>query len=614
MNKSIILVEHAMDVNALKNLSVSVDKVVTLDFVAHKKLQNARISHDFIEDYFETDDENYIDNLIRHKSTNWYKNNEISSWLEFEDINLGWLLEIEIFSYLTQIIKQFVGIIRLMEKESFTHAYCSDSVSKIIKNISDKIITQDLPVKSENNFLFENVEIPLRIGGRLIPIRLSRNTTLQIKKIMEFSTNLVYSKKPDIKKTKNRLLLLDVNVINYSHMLDMLSKNFELILLNERKPVIWNLKSLNIVKKLKCKIINLQDFKNSHTELKIDLAVQQLEYNMKKLFEHDKYFNDFFSALNMSFWHMFKENFTDTCNSRFKDAVRRFILAKELFDNLSVDKMLVLYNTGFEEKVILSAAKTNHISGIVLEHGYMDNPAYLKKYFPVSIGKMNSGFKWGVWGERSRSVFSKSGIPDEDLLVIGSPRHDRLFKTLKQSARKIIFFDTTISGISFQEISTHYMIRKEETVIKICKKLNGLQSYDFLVKLHPHQYALPYSLKPVIEKIDKKIPIYQTENAADFLSDCALAIAPKPTTVLLEAMIMGIPTIVYTPEDFWDADDIFASKSSMLVHSYDDFEKALSKILDDRKFREALISRGHKYIKHYFLFPSEISKNIENLA
>lgn len=617
MTKSLILVEHNTNLNFLKNLDCSKSKIISLDILAHKNLLDAQIQHELVENYFESSDENYIDELIVDKSTNWYKDEEISKLLIFENINLGWLLEIEIFSYLAQIIKKFVGITRLFEKECFEEVYCSNLLSLMLQNISRNIKINNLSTTFESNFHFENIEIPLTIGGKLIPIRISRKSALKVKKFVEFSTNkLLNSKiKLDKNKTRDRILLLDFNIIHYENLISTLSKNFEVILLNERKPVIWNLESFKIFKKLNSKIIQLKDFENSQINLKIKNESELLDKKLSELFKCESYFKNFFSANDKSFWSAIRTNFISFCGVRFKESIQRYIFSQKLFEILSIDKIIVMYNTGVEEKMILSAAETQKISGLILQHGYLPNPSYLKKYLSITPIVPNPGFKNGLWGNNTYELFLKLGISKENLIIVGSPHHDNFFNCKKSSPKNtIIFFDAFLPEINFIGFDTNQLIKTENTIQKICEKLNSLPSHDLIVKLHPAQHALPYSIKPIIKKIDKNIPIYQSENIFEFFSNCELIVISQYSTVILEAMILGIPTITYISNNYWDEEEIFKSGASILVHSYDDFQIQLNKILNDSKIRNDLISKGKEFIKRYYSFQGTSCDNfLQNL-
>jgi len=337
--------------------------------------------------------------------------------------------------------------------------------------------------------------------------------------------------------------------------------------------------------------------------LKIKNELELLDKKLSELFKCESYFQNFFSAYDKSFWSAIRTNFISICNDRFKESIQRYILSQKLFETLDIDKIVVIYNTGVEEKMILSAAETQKVSGLILQHGYLPNPTYLKKYLSISPIIPNPGFKNGLWGNNTYELFLKLGIPGENLITVGSPRHDQFFNSKKSSPKNtIIFFETYPSEINFMAFDTNQLIKNENTIRKICGKLNSLASHDLIVKLHPGQHVLPYSLKSIIKKIDKNIPVYQSENIFEFFSKCDLIVISYHSTVILEAMILGIPTITFIPDNSWDEEEIFKSGASILVHSYNEFQIQLNKILNDSKIRNDLISKGKEFTKRYYSF------------
>ena len=78
----------------------------------------SEIDHEIIENYIHDDDQDLIDKLIIDKSHEWYRQEGISELLQFENMNLGSLLELEIAPYFLQIIKNFIGVKRVIDKEN----------------------------------------------------------------------------------------------------------------------------------------------------------------------------------------------------------------------------------------------------------------------------------------------------------------------------------------------------------------------------------------------------------------------------------------------------------------------------------------------------------------
>src|SRR5437588_5104754 len=85
-------------------------KIISFDIIAHKNLTKLGIEHEKVESYIDTQDRNLIDDLTLDRTTGWYKEASISKFLQYDNTNLGWLLELEIVSYFVQTIKSFVGV------------------------------------------------------------------------------------------------------------------------------------------------------------------------------------------------------------------------------------------------------------------------------------------------------------------------------------------------------------------------------------------------------------------------------------------------------------------------------------------------------------------------
>ena len=96
MNK-LILVEGVIDFKIInKKLFDNNSIAISFDYLSHKSLKDNNIEHKLVEEYFSKEDKNKIDELTLKFTTTWYKDEKIKKYLEFEEINLGSLLELEI--------------------------------------------------------------------------------------------------------------------------------------------------------------------------------------------------------------------------------------------------------------------------------------------------------------------------------------------------------------------------------------------------------------------------------------------------------------------------------------------------------------------------------------
>src|SRR5574337_1261095 len=103
MNESIVLflVDESIDLDMLKSKVQEFKniKIISYDYYVDKSLNNFGLKHNKIEDYLDKNDQNVIDQKVIELSTNWYKHSSLQQFLEYENINLGSLIEIEYTKY-----------------------------------------------------------------------------------------------------------------------------------------------------------------------------------------------------------------------------------------------------------------------------------------------------------------------------------------------------------------------------------------------------------------------------------------------------------------------------------------------------------------------------------
>src|SRR5439155_7695915 len=144
--------------------------------------------------------------------------------------------------------------------------------------------------------------------------------------IIENLVNLIFDFKPNLKRIEKNgsILLLDFNPISYENLLKSLSKSSkEIILFNQRRPAVWNLKSLKILRNSKCKILQLD---KTIPGLKIGEEQKNFKNKLNLLWSSkQKVFENIFSINNISFWNSIKDDFINTINKRAMEFVKQFL-------------------------------------------------------------------------------------------------------------------------------------------------------------------------------------------------------------------------------------------------------------------------------------------------
>src|SRR3989344_9304827 len=284
--QELILVEVIIDFQIInRNLFNNDSIVVSFDYHSHKSLNDNNIKHKLVEEYFSEDDKYEIDQLSLKFATSWYKDEKIKKYLEFEGLNLGSLLELEMPSYFFTILKRITGIKKIIEEENpnkiisyslkkYTEQVCKD------RNIETDFFEKNIPT----GLFFDKIIIPLNLGLMTKTIKISRKNYFKIKKIIDEISNLIWKTKPSEKILKNKesILLLEFNTKLYEDFLKAFQISDEnIIILNQRRPSIWNFETLNIIKNSKCKVLSINDFKNNQTKKSIRSKQNELRNNLR---------------------------------------------------------------------------------------------------------------------------------------------------------------------------------------------------------------------------------------------------------------------------------------------------------------------------------------------
>lgn len=620
MSETIILVEGSDDYEILNNI-ISANKnakVISFDFLAHKSLVHNKKLHCIVEEYFDKEDSIQIDDLALEFALKWHKQQELVDFLQYAGLNLGSLLELELPGYFGIHLKRFLGIIRIVEREN-PRKIISSSLSNYITEIcaDKKIEIVTIGTKKIMELYFDTVEIPITINGKTISLKISRKHFLQIKNTAETFINCILNVKPRVKKIQDKksILLLDFNPSMYEELLKELSLiDHNIILLNQRRPAIWNFKSFTVVKNSKSKIIRLDDFTDNTVKEKIKKETEIINNQIYLLFAQDNIFQNLFKINDMSFWEVIKDNFKEIIKNRFKESVRRIILFNEILDKINISSILEWAHTGMEEKIAIHLANKRSIPVVFLQHGLYTQSPKLEKYIHISPILPSHGAKEAIWGKIFQDYLLEHNVNKKDIIITGSPRHDIFFKkrSVINNKNTILiagngFFDTNFNGRDTRAYD--YL---DDCIIKILETLKKIPDKKPIIKLHPGRVY--YDIKPLIQKIDPTISIYQNQNIMDLLESCDVMISLNFSTVILDAMILNKPVLLILPEkQGFEEEPLVKRETVLYVKDLDKIESAIHDILFNKKIREILIQNGKEFIDSYFENQGNASNSLSNV-
>lgn len=614
---TLIFVEGKSDLEILEKDFIDLKnvKIISFDFNAHRELSKANISHLLMEDYITIEDEEKIDRLSVEFTTNWYKKEEISEFIEYEKMNIGYLIENEMLPNLFNIIKRIIAIKKIYEKEKPVKII-SSSLTNIVEYLyKEKTTIIHRPKETKSNSLYyDNIEIPINIGSKTRTIHISRKTYTNTKKIFEKLTNFFFKLKFEANYNEKSILLLDFNPVLYSDLIEWMSKNNQsCLLLNQRRPAVWNFESLKILKNSTCKIVVLEDFLIYSILEKITSETNTFRRRIERLWENDKNLEKYFSIEETSFWKIIKNDFKRMINERLNEVVKRYILLENFFNYSKISVILEWADTAFEEKIVVHIANKYEIPVFLLQHGTSPLNKKWEKYQRLIPYFPSKGVRSFTWGIPMKEFILEKGFSDTDVITIGSPRHDKFFKESKKPAdeQTILIAANGFMQYNFAGNDSRAYDYLEEYTKKICSIIKKISKKKIIVKLHPGQFY--YDIKPLIKKIDPSISILQNQNIVDLIKSCDIMISLNYSTAALDAMILQKPTLTVLPEkQGYDNEDMITMGATLYEPDMNNLESILKKLLNDKKFRQELIQKGNDFVDYYLINHGTSSKEIVN--
>ena len=597
--QNIVFFESSTD---LKNIEKFIPKnssvIITFDYKSHEILTRRKISHK-ISDSFLDENDIYFLQQEAYRLTKWFET-EVSDSITYENINLGELFYIDFYFILLPILKKFFEITRIIKKYPHAKFFTSSAHYEMIKQFSSSVISlggKKLPVK----FYLDTMSNKFEIGGKHVTINISKKHYNSLKKLTE---KIMVKKIQKMNPSKKTILLTEFDPLKYTKIFSPELQNISNILLyNRRRPAIWNLQSLSILKKSGCGIISENHLMDKTLSNSIQKNDQLSKNFIQSLLNHEDFLESFFAISGASFWQSIKHNFIQLCKSRFKNALTEIMLAKKLFEEFTPSAVIVLSEMGFQEQILIHVAKKFQTSVILLQHGlnFDDKAAFEVNQFLGVIP--NHSDKIAVWGAVDKQYLKECKIPLKKIQVIGNPYFDELFEehnqTLDENKRFVLLAAQSPNVGSFViDAQAKTMEKYLESIRTICNTVLKADK-ELIIKLHPDPAEL--DITSFVQKIDPNIQVIKTGSISDLIRSCDVLVTIDISTVTLEAQISEKPVISVSVKNYNIGDDncsFFKSKSCIRTE-IQNFEMNFNRLLQDQEFKRETINRGKKYVDNY---------------
>ena len=624
MINEILLIGDVRDFEVIPNKIIEDTSIkkFSLDFDVHNFLKNKKIEHEIAENLLSENDRSKIFNQMLD-FRRWHSKQTLKN-LEFENVNLLKLFDTHEFSsYLMPVLINFVLIKKIIDKEKPKKIISTDLFKKIINShIKNSGIKNEYFINEiEKKLLWDKITINYDLGKFSISFNLSKKLYLKFKKINEyilgFFNNFWYSN--DL--SKKSIIFLEFNPAIHSVLFNKLKKyDGNIVLINRRRSAVWNKKSTRIVRNSNLKIVNFDKILEKNENQKISNLVANYSKKLEVFWENSDFFNNLFQINDNSFWDVIKEDVKRKYDEKLPDFILSILSIKKLLTTNDVRCIVSLNDVGETEKAFLEFSHEK-IPSVLLEHGFIERVKETKQFDYLDFIYFKD--KLAVISDtRKEWLSTEFNIDQKRIISLGSPRHDDYFNSKLKNQKKnkitILLAPNPIGDISGLS-STDLKLRVNNVILKIFSTVKQLDNFEIIVKLHSSQLKHNKEIHSFIKNYDSTIPIYLSKSVIDTINDVDLVITVSPetygtSTMILESMILGKPTIniVFNQKPF--EFEHVKSKSVFIISEQDEVEKELKKILLDENIQNEILKNADKFIHKFLSNPGTASeKFLEHL-
>ena len=602
-SKNIFLLDSQINFSEINYSNNRDSQIITFDFDSHDALRKKSVSH-LISDTFLSKKDLLDIQKNAFLLSDWYKEETLEENIEYENVNLGSLIQAEFINILVNYSKIFLECLSIIRKFGTDENYhCSGLTYEIMKHFAVKVEKINDSYDDSLFFPLDSLKIKMKLGIKnySTELEISQNFFKKLKKFAQKSS--IFLSKKSIEPTQKNILISEFNTLSYESLFSKIP-DFKLnfIFFNRRQPTMWNLKTFSLIKKSRVIVENDDTLMNNEIKKNIENDKKNIEIKINNVFKNTNFFDSFFSINGNSFWAPFSSHFITYFKKRALEFIKEIQLTKELLNKFHFSFILLHSEVGPNEKILLQLAKLKKIPTFLLQHGLINDSVECYDH-NVYTGVLPIESDHAiVWGKVNEDYFRQIGIPEEKIHTIGTPIYDNL-KGLNSIDNREGYVLLATSGPTKEDAFdlTIETIEKNIETIKKIAEIVVSHNKKLIVKLHPSPDE--YDPSKILRKINPEIEIIKTGNIAELIKKCILFIVIDETTSILDAHLLRKPVLsVAVKAEEFGLPTVLKNNSCALT-DISSFEKIFYQMINDDGFRNKIIKNANKSIQKYISFP-----------
>ena len=364
-SKNIFLLDSQINFSEINYSNNKNSQIITFDFDSHDALKKKSVPH-LISDTFLSKKELLDIQKNAFLLTDWYKEKTLEKNIEYENVNLGSLIQAEFINILVNYSKIFLECLNIIRKFGTDENYhCSGITYEIMKHFSAKVEKINDSYDDSLFFPLDSLKIKMKLGikNHSTEVEISQNFFKKLKKFTEKSSTFFSNKNIDF--TQKNVLISEFNTLSYESLFSKIPEfKLNFIFFNRRQPAVWNTKTFSLIKKSGVIVENADTLMNGEIKKNIKNDKKNIELKINNIFKNTDFFDSFFSINGNSFWSPFSSHFITYFKKRTLEFVKEIQLAKELLNKFHFSFILLHSEVGPNEKILLQLAKLKKNSNI----------------------------------------------------------------------------------------------------------------------------------------------------------------------------------------------------------------------------------------------------------
>jgi len=608
-NSVILLIDSDFDLSKIKTIQKDFhyNQAISFDYNSHKNLDLGSIEHETSDNFITQEETNEIQNHL-YTFSKWYYQKSIQKFFMVEDLNIGQLLQEQFIDYMIKFFKKFFEFKKIYEKFPNSTFISSGILYEISAIFSPNVQKIDTDKEVNYDFVHDKVRIDLNIGKNKINFSLSSSKYKKIKHFSEkFTQSLLESKATP---NSRNVLLVELSTEKYKKLLEeSKNHNINLIQFGIRRPAIWNMNTLKIIKNAKCDIITPDSLIDSKLKIKIQEQKNLITKQILELYRQDEILSQYFSYEGYSFWCAIKPIMQKLFETRIEHIARDIQTIKALFQKITIDTAVISSEIGITEQIIINEAKKHGVKLALLQHGiYYGTKEAKETNLSKGLYPIKSD-KFLIWGKDSENDLKNIDIVEPaKLKIIGHPGYDSWKPTSIDKDFSCVLL--ALTGPEHMFIQGHQVsnaIEFENHLEEICKIVTAMKK-KLIIKMHPTPQLFDFSEK--IKKISSDIEVISTGSIMELINSCDVMIATNYTTAILESYLLQKPVICLPIIDYnLGIPTLFDFNADMII-SIEKVQMTLEKLMCDKEFKNKTIQRQNKFVEYYLSNHGNSSKKL----